>query len=67
MLTARVKLALCWEGLLANDTINSKSQFLRNLPVLQHALQSSCLLMAMYVTLNADCRTLFCCLDATVA
>ncbi len=41
MLTSRVKLALCWEGLLADDTINGISQFLRNLPVLQHALQLS--------------------------
>ena len=37
MLAARVKVALCWEGLLADDTINGKSQFLRDLPVLQHA------------------------------
>ncbi len=47
MLTARVKLALCREGLFADDTINGMSQFLRDLPILQHALQLSCLFMAI--------------------
>ena len=66
MLTPRVKLALCWEGLLADDIINGMSQFLRNLPVLQHAPELSCLLMAMRVLLNADCKILLCCVTATI-